>query len=191
MFVDGIIDCDVRTALTVPVTALLETGNRSVVWVETKENRFEMRSVEVGVRNERSVEILSGLREGEFVAATGGFLIDSESQLQAPAGGAVKPMAKNHTETAPKPAQAQVVTIVVDGTYSPDVIHVHKGIPVRLRFDRRDSGTCTDEVVFKSLGIRRRLTPGATTTIEFIPVNDGEIVFTCGMEMVEGKVVVE
>ena len=191
MFVDGIIECESRTALTVPVNALLETGSRSVVWIETAVNAFEPRDVTVGTRNDRVVEILIGLSEGEMVAATGGYLLDSESQFQAPAYQEKKPTAHVHDGMTQGSADVQVVTIVVDGTYSPDVIHVRNGIPVRLQFDRRDSGACTDEVVFKSLGIRRKLRTGAVTTIEFIPVKNGEIVFTCGMEMVEGKLVVK
>ncbi len=44
---------------------------------------FESREVELGIKGENKYEILSGLKEGELVAASGGFLIDSESQLRS------------------------------------------------------------------------------------------------------------
>jgi Cu(I)/Ag(I) efflux system membrane fusion protein len=45
---------------------------------------FEARNVVLGARTELFQEIISGIREGEKVAATGGFLIDSESSLRNP-----------------------------------------------------------------------------------------------------------
>jgi len=69
----------------VPPGAILFTGKRDVAWVEVKPNVFESRDVVVGVQDDEGVEILGGLKEGEMVATTGGFMIESESQLQQPA----------------------------------------------------------------------------------------------------------
>jgi Cu(I)/Ag(I) efflux system membrane fusion protein len=80
------------TVLAVPDTAVLVTGERAVVWVETEENVFAPRPVRLGQRSKGYWEILSGLSEGETVVTSGGYLIDSESQLRgvipAPAEGA-------------------------------------------------------------------------------------------------------
>jgi len=69
--------------LAVPETAVLQTGERAVVWVETEPNAFTPRDVTVGHRSGGFYEILGGLREGETVVTSGGYLIDSESQLRA------------------------------------------------------------------------------------------------------------
>lgn len=71
------------SGLLVPSGAVLFTGKRNIVWVKTQDGMFESHTVEVGNKFGDKYEVLSGLKEGEEVAATGGFLIDSESQLQA------------------------------------------------------------------------------------------------------------
>ena len=71
-------------ALVVPVSSVLSTGKRNVVWVESSPNMFELRNVELGARTESFQEIISGIRNGEKIAASGGFLIDAESSLQNP-----------------------------------------------------------------------------------------------------------
>lgn len=68
--------------LLVPADAIIFAGNRNVVWVKTTDGMFEARKVEVGQKYGDKYQILSGLSEGDEVAASGGFLIDSESQLK-------------------------------------------------------------------------------------------------------------
>jgi Cu(I)/Ag(I) efflux system membrane fusion protein len=69
--------------LAVPASAVINTGQRQVVWEEIAENRFTPRAVTVGNRIGEWVEIVDGLEEGAEVASSGGFLLDSESQLRA------------------------------------------------------------------------------------------------------------
>lgn len=83
------------------------------------------------------------------------------------------------------------VTIVVDGGYSPQSVRVRAGEPVRLVFDRRDTGSCSEEVVFPDFGIRRFLPSGQQTTIEITPPKAGRYGFMCGMSMLRGTVVAE
>jgi Cu(I)/Ag(I) efflux system membrane fusion protein len=71
--------------LTVPAEAVLDAGERKVVYVDRGNGFFEPRQVQTGARNSDRVEILAGLKAGERVVASGSFLIDSESQLKAPA----------------------------------------------------------------------------------------------------------
>ncbi len=94
------------------------------------------------------------------------------------------------------PAQAteegvQAVKITVKGGYSPDVIVVHEGAPVRLDFYRDETSSCSDRVVLGDFGIARDLPAFKTTSIEFTPDRAGEFTFTCGMNMLRGKLVVE
>ena len=83
----------------------------------------------------------------------------------------------------------QVIT--VDGGYSPAVVRVKTGRPVRLVFDRRDTGSCSDEVVFPEFGIRRFLPTGKKTIVELTPPKAGRYDFTCGMSMLRGAIVAE
>jgi len=70
-------------ALAVPEGAVIVTGDRALAWVETAPGTFEPRYITIGRKGEGFCEIVSGLSEGELVAASGGFLIDSESQLKS------------------------------------------------------------------------------------------------------------
>ena len=72
-----------RTGLTVPADAVLDSGTRQVVFVAEGEGRFTPRTVKAGVRLADLVEILDGLKEGEPVATSATFFLDSESQLRA------------------------------------------------------------------------------------------------------------
>lgn len=85
----------------------------------------------------------------------------------------------------------QEIKVTVKGGYSPDVIVVKQGIPVKLDFYRDESASCTEQVVFGDFGIARDLPAFQTTSIEFTPDKAGEFVFACGMNMVRGKLVVE
>ena len=88
-------------------------------------------------------------------------------------------------------AGPQEQTITVDGGYSPAVVKVKAGRPVRLVFDRRDSGSCSEEVVFPDFGVRQFLPTGRKTVVELTPPRAGRYDFTCGMSMLRGALVAE
>lgn len=97
-----------------------------------------------------------------------------------------------------KPAVAAAVgsgpasqVIIVDGGYSPATLKVKAGRPIRLVFDRRDKGACSDEVVFPDFGLRRFIPTGQKTTIEITPPKAGRYDFTCGMSMHRGAIIAE
>ncbi|MGH2653347.1 MAG: heavy metal translocating P-type ATPase [Actinomycetota bacterium] len=85
----------------------------------------------------------------------------------------------------------QEVEVTVRGGYSPAQIKVRQGVPLRLIFDRQESGECTSEVVFPDFRVRRTLPAFARTTVEVVPGRSGEFGFACGMNMVHGTLVVE
>ncbi len=85
----------------------------------------------------------------------------------------------------------QEIKVTVKGGYSPDVIVVKEGVPVKLDFYRDESASCTEQVIFGDFGIARDLPAFKTTSIEFTPDKAGEFVFACGMNMVRGKLIVE
>ena len=69
--------------IVVPVSALIDSGNRQVVIVDRGEGRFEPRPVKVGLRGDGYVEITDGIKAGENVVVAANFLIDAESNLKA------------------------------------------------------------------------------------------------------------
>jgi len=89
MYTDVEIKVDLGKRLTVPEDAVIDTGTRQIVFVDRGEGYFEPREVMLGMRTERLVEVKMGLKEGEKVAGSAAFLIDSEAQLKGvqPLGG--------------------------------------------------------------------------------------------------------
>ena len=85
----------------------------------------------------------------------------------------------------------QEINITVKGGYSPDVVVVREGLPVRLNFYRDETASCSEQVVFGDFRIARTLPPFKTTAVEFTPDRAGEFTWTCGMNMLRGKLVVE
>jgi len=85
----------------------------------------------------------------------------------------------------------QEVKITVKGGYDPDVVVVKQGRPVRLDFYRDETSSCSEQVVFGDFGIARDLPAFTTTPVEFTPDRPGEFTWTCGMNMLRGKLVVE
>lgn len=84
----------------------------------------------------------------------------------------------------------QHIKVTVKGGYSPDVIVVRPGKPVRLDFYRDETASCSEQVIFGDFGIARDLPAFKTTAIEFTPMEAGEYTFTCGMNMMRGKLIV-
>lgn len=85
----------------------------------------------------------------------------------------------------------QEIKVTVKGGYSPDVIVVKQHVPVRLDFYRDETASCSEQIIFGDFGIARDLPAFKTTPIEFTPDKAGEFSFTCGMNMMRGKLIVE
>ncbi len=86
MFVTGKIKGtrqSLEESLSVPTSAVLWTGERSLVYVKTSPNEavFEMREVTIGVRNGDSFTITSGLKNGDEIVTKGAFSVDAAAQL--------------------------------------------------------------------------------------------------------------
>jgi len=82
MYGETIFSADKGNGLLIPANAVIFSGNRNVVWVKTSDGMYEARSVEIGEKFGEKYQVISGLIEGDEVVASGGFLIDSESQLK-------------------------------------------------------------------------------------------------------------
>jgi Cu(I)/Ag(I) efflux system membrane fusion protein len=81
-------DIDIATGtetpvLTVPESAVIDSGQRQVVLLDKGEGRFEPRAVKLGRRGDGRVEITDGVTDDDKVVVSANFLIDAESNLKA------------------------------------------------------------------------------------------------------------
>lgn len=97
---------DDPAALTVPRSALIDSGTRQVVLVQVSEGRFAPRNVIVGRRAADAIEVLEGLAEGERVVVAANFLLDAESNLQSALQGMGASSAKPDT-SPPAPSDPE------------------------------------------------------------------------------------
>jgi membrane fusion protein, copper/silver efflux system len=71
------------SALLVPDSAVLRSGEKATVFVALEGGKFEPRAVILGPRGANNMyQVISGLKEGEHVVTSGQFMLDSESQLR-------------------------------------------------------------------------------------------------------------
>src|SRR4029450_11162698 len=90
MFVNAWLDVRAGEGLTVPVSAVMPTGRRNIVFVDKGERPLEPRSIDLGRKfaqlgalyDSEYYEVRGGLKEGERVVASANFLIDAESRIQ-------------------------------------------------------------------------------------------------------------
>ena len=85
----------------------------------------------------------------------------------------------------------QEALILVTGGYTPDVIVVERGRPVRLNFRREETAACSEMVIFGDFNKSAMLPMGETVFIELMPEKPGEYEFACQMGMFRGRLIVE
>ncbi|ARA94527.1 hypothetical protein AWN76_016090 [Rhodothermaceae bacterium RA] len=202
---------------TVPEEALIRTGTRAVVIQALGQGRFRPIDVTPGLHAGGRVQILEGLAGGEQVVTSAQFLIDSEARLasavNAMMGGhaghgaaptAAASVAPGESTTDGQPAHeapaalarvqdgVQVVRIDITGAaFEPSQIRLRKGVPARLVFTRHTDRTCATDVMIPGLGVDATPLPlHESVTIEVTPQEDGTFTFACGMDMIEGVLVV-
>jgi len=88
--------------LTVPSSAVIDSGTRQIVLVQLAPGRFDPRVVKLGSHGENYVEVLEGVAAGEEVVISANFLIDAESNLKAALSGL-----DGHVGSAPATGQKQ------------------------------------------------------------------------------------
>jgi membrane fusion protein, copper/silver efflux system len=98
MFANVELDTDGAQGVVIPDSAIIDTGERQIVFVSLSGGRFEPRQVRVGVRSEGKALVLSGVTVGEQAVIKANFLLDSESQLRAALAAATAPTATPVTE---------------------------------------------------------------------------------------------
>jgi Cu(I)/Ag(I) efflux system membrane fusion protein len=84
MYVDAEIDTGSgEPVLSVPESAVMDTGSKQAVFVDKGQGRFEPREIKLGRRGRGYVEVRQGVADGEPVVVSANFLIDAESNLKA------------------------------------------------------------------------------------------------------------
>jgi Cu(I)/Ag(I) efflux system membrane fusion protein len=165
--------------LTVPLSAVIDSGTRQIVLISLGEGRFEPREVRLGERSDNHVQVLTGVKEGEQVVVAANFLIDAESNLKAAVGGfgdagksAAAPAATNSasaTKTAGHQAEGTVDSIdLKDGT-----ITLNHGPVASLKWP-----AMTMEFKLANATLLKDLKPGAKIAFEFVERAQGEWVIT-------------
>ena len=85
----------------------------------------------------------------------------------------------------------QEAMILVKGGYTPDVIRVEAGKPVRLKFRREETASCSEMVLFPDFGKSAHLPSGEIVSLELMPKTPGHYEFQCQMGMLRGKLIAE
>jgi plastocyanin len=94
--------------------------------------------------------------------------------------------------TATMEGDHQVVRVVVsDMGYAPASIELKAGVPARIVFKQESDSQCASQVMINDFNVPATDLPiGKETVVEFTPSESGTFSFTCGMDMMKGKIVV-
>jgi Cu(I)/Ag(I) efflux system membrane fusion protein len=105
MFANVELDTGGAQGVIIEDSAIIDTGERQVVFVSLGGGRFEPRQVRASVRSEGKALVVTGVAAGEQVVVRANFLLDSESQLRAALAGITTPAATptTHEHSGGKP----------------------------------------------------------------------------------------
>lgn len=93
MFADVVLRVDEGAGLVVPDSAVIDTGDRRLVFLDRPDGTIEPRAIEVGAKLADGYQVLRGLAKGERVVTSANFLLDSESSLKAALAALTSPAA--------------------------------------------------------------------------------------------------
>ncbi|MEY3896209.1 MAG: Cation efflux system protein CusB precursor [Verrucomicrobiota bacterium] len=81
LYADGAVKVDAPAVLTVPRSAVIQTGPEAVVYIDQEGGAYAQTPVKIGRRGDTLVEILSGLKAGDKVVTNGNLLIDGQAEM--------------------------------------------------------------------------------------------------------------
>jgi len=172
--------------VTVPVSAVIDSGTRQIVLVQHAEGRFEPREVKLGSRSENHVEVMEGVKEGEPVVVAANFLIDAESNLKAAVGGfghSGQGAAAPVTEAAASKGvghRAEGMVESIDAKAG--TVSMQHGPVETLKWP-----AMTMEFKVANDALLKELKPGAKVAFEFVERSPGEWVITGVKPAAAGK----
>jgi Cu(I)/Ag(I) efflux system membrane fusion protein len=161
--------------LTVPDSAVIDSGTRRIVLVQVKEGRFEPRTVKTGARSDNYIEVTEGVKEGEQVVVAANFLIDAESNLKAAIGG----LASAPAAAAPASASA-AAAVGHKGEGTVDSVDAKAGTLSLNHGAIASLGWPAMTMEFKAANpsLLKDAKPGARVSFEFVERGAGEWVIT-------------
>jgi membrane fusion protein, copper/silver efflux system len=179
------------SVITVPVSAVIDSGTRQIVIVQKGEGRFEPREVKLGARSDANIEIIEGVKEGEPVVIAANFLIDAESNLKAAVGGfghsahgaATSPGKETETaQPAAKGASHHAEGTVAEMDSKTGTVSISHGPIESLKWP-----AMTMEFKVANDALLKDLKPGAMVDAEFVERQPGEWVITSVKPMAMGS----
>ena len=170
------------SVVSVPVSAVIDSGKRQIVLIQKGEGRFEPREVKLGARSDTYVEVIEGVKDGEQVVVAANFLIDAEGNLKAaisgfssaPAAAPAKAEMPSVTGSAtPTSAGNQAQGTVDSVDAKAGMINLSHGPVPSLKWP-----AMTMEFKAANPSLLPALKPGAKVNFEFIERQPGEWVIT-------------
>lgn len=167
---------DGAPVLTVPDSAVIDTGTRQLVLVQRGEGRFEPREVRLGWRGDDYDEVIEGVADGEPVVVAANFLIDAESNLKAAVGAFGTGTGKGSAASAAAAAAA----VGHEGRGSVDEVDAKAGTVSLAHAPIASLNWPAMTMEFKAANpsLLAGLKPGMRVTFEFVERQPGEWVIT-------------
>jgi plastocyanin domain-containing protein len=114
------------------------------------------------------------------------FVIACQQKQEVPAAPVAPPVAAQAADGV------QTAELKISGgEYQPAALSVRAGVPLQLKVTRDEKPGCGETLVIPSQNISQPIPVNEVTTIEFTPAQAGDLEFTCGMNMMKGKIVVQ
>ncbi len=130
-----------RSAVLVPDSAVLRSGDKNTVFVALDGGRFDPRTVVLGPRGEDDMyQVLSGLQPGERVVTSGQFLLDSESQTREAIAKMLEP-GKTATMTMPRPGETNTPEQTTAAPAEQQIVYVCP-MPAHISIEYDHPGKC-------------------------------------------------
>jgi Cu(I)/Ag(I) efflux system membrane fusion protein len=155
--------------LTVPLSAVIDSGTRQIVLLQKGAGRFEPREVKLGAHSDEYVEVREGVAAGDAVVVAANFLIDAESNLKA---------ALNGLTAAPAQAAKGSVSHQARGTL--EAIDLKNGTVTVTHAPVASLNwpAMTMDFILANPGQVDQLKAGSPVDIEFVERGPGEWVIT-------------
>ena len=173
------------TPVSVPESAVQTIDGRSFLYLAPhgRPGEFVEREVATGARANGIVEIIRGVEAGDTVVTTGSFFVRAERERLG--------LRQQAAEPDPHSGAVRVVDVAVTAAgFSPASIEVPAGTHVKLRVTRQVEATCGTDLVVAGKTVTERLPLNQPVEVDLGIVTRGEVVFSCGMNMLKGTVIV-
>jgi Cu(I)/Ag(I) efflux system membrane fusion protein len=164
--------------ITVPASAVIDSGTRRVVLVQSGEGRFEPREVKTGARSDQHIEVISGVKDGELVVVAANFLIDAESNLKAALSGMTPAPQSGKTGGAVHQADG----MVDDVDAKAGTVMLNHGPVASLKWPAMSM-----EFKVANPSLLKDLPPKARVSVDFVERQQGEWVITGVKPQAGGK----